>query len=319
MTRWPLVLVGAALCATPASAALKLCNRTSYILYAATAALEGKSAHTQGWTRIAPGTCQIPIHGDLIASQYFVYARSSRAHAGEGRAWGGGTALCVKDANFSLHTPIGAADCPGGSSFTRPFAALDTHHMRSWTLTFDDKPPEPDLAAAQRDGLKRLFRDNGVANGDGRATATLRKRLHLTPRADAAQLFDALETAALKNAAPAGVTICNDSTTPALAALGSKTTAGWRARGWWRIAPGSCAKTLNATPTNGKLYLLAQTERGAIMAGGPDKFCIADIAFDIKGRMHCTARGLATAGFAAITTHHAQGYVIHIGAAGILP
>jgi uncharacterized membrane protein len=318
MMRAALLLAGVFLCATPALAALKLCNRTSYILYTATASLGEKNVRTQGWTRIVPGMCQIPIKGDLTASQYFVYARSSLAYAGPTRAWGGATALCVKDDNFSLRTPVGAPNCPGDDSFTRPFAALDTHHMRSWTLNFDDTPPEPSMVAARQDGLKRLFHDNGRAGGDKRAAA-LRKRLHLDAHADAAQLFDALETSALKDAAPAGFTVCNDGTALMLVALGSKTTTGWRARGWWRIAPGSCAKTLSALPVGGRLYLLAQTKKGDTLAGGTTKFCITDIAFDIEGREHCTARGLKEAGFTPLTMRNAHDHMVHIGVKGLLP
>jgi len=39
----------------PAQAALTLCNRTSYILYAATSAVQGSRSETEGWTRVAPG------------------------------------------------------------------------------------------------------------------------------------------------------------------------------------------------------------------------------------------------------------------------
>ena len=43
--------------AAPAHAALTLCNRTSYVLYAATAALNGQKGEASGWTRITPGDC----------------------------------------------------------------------------------------------------------------------------------------------------------------------------------------------------------------------------------------------------------------------
>ena len=60
MTRalWLAGLVLAAMTA-PAHAALTLCNRTSYILYAATSAVQSPRSDTQGWTRIVPGDCQV--------------------------------------------------------------------------------------------------------------------------------------------------------------------------------------------------------------------------------------------------------------------
>src|SRR6201999_186363 len=45
----------------PASAALTLCNQTSYIVYAAIGSATKKELDTRGWTRVAPGDCQNPI------------------------------------------------------------------------------------------------------------------------------------------------------------------------------------------------------------------------------------------------------------------
>jgi len=50
-----LAVVGLTFAPAPAHAALTLCNRTSYILYAATSAIRAPGSDTQGWTRIAPG------------------------------------------------------------------------------------------------------------------------------------------------------------------------------------------------------------------------------------------------------------------------
>ena len=85
-------LVGLALlvCASPAQAALKLCNRTSYILYAATSSVISPGSTTHGWVRIAPGDCQTAIPEKLKMQSYLVYARSALASSGPGRAWGGG-------------------------------------------------------------------------------------------------------------------------------------------------------------------------------------------------------------------------------------
>jgi uncharacterized membrane protein len=303
----------------PAQAALKLCNRTSYVLYAATASLDAGNVRSQGWIRLAPGDCRVPVTGDLIASQYFVYARSSLAHSGPARAWGGNTSLCVKDPNFILQTPLNASHCAGDDSFARPFATLDTHHMRSWTMSFDDAPPETGMAAARSDGLNRLLRDNAIRPGDSAALAALRKRLHLAAGANSAQLFDALETEALKNAGPSGYTLCNDSPGMALVALGQRVSAGWSARGWWKIAPGSCGKLLSDKLSTDALYLLAERPDGRALVGGAEKFCVTTIEFEVQGRDHCRARGLADAGFARIDVRGIAGLVGHIGAEGLIP
>src|SRR5690606_3906286 len=86
----------------PVEAALTLCNRTSYILYAATAAINTPQSQTQGWTRIVPGDCQTARKEDLTAETYLVHARSSLSHSGPARAWGGGFPMCVRDNDFTL-------------------------------------------------------------------------------------------------------------------------------------------------------------------------------------------------------------------------
>src|SRR6185437_14634653 len=53
--------------AAPASAALQLCNQTSYILYAAFGAATKAELDARGWSRIAPGDCATPIPQSLTA------------------------------------------------------------------------------------------------------------------------------------------------------------------------------------------------------------------------------------------------------------
>src|SRR5690348_14765102 len=111
--RWILaaVLLAVGLMPRPARAALTLCNRTSYILYAATSAIESPKSETQGWTRIAPGECQLARKEPLTAESYLVYARSGIAHSGQARAWGGAYPVCVKDTNFSLRQAVTQPTC----------------------------------------------------------------------------------------------------------------------------------------------------------------------------------------------------------------
>jgi uncharacterized membrane protein len=94
----------------PAQAALQVCNRTSYVLYAATGWTTDTDNITQGWTRVVPGGCATPVKQMLTAKAYYLYARSSQAYSGVARAWGGNTQLCVKDPNFALKTPITSAN-----------------------------------------------------------------------------------------------------------------------------------------------------------------------------------------------------------------
>src|SRR3569832_1489701 len=107
----PALLLAAGLMPRPAEAALTLCNRTSYILYAATSAIQSPKSETQGWTRIAPGDCQLARKEPLQAETYLVHARSSLAHSGPARAWGGSYPVCVKDGNFTIKQTVTQPYC----------------------------------------------------------------------------------------------------------------------------------------------------------------------------------------------------------------
>ena len=145
---------------TPAKAALKLCNRTSYILYAATASMiQALRTTTQGWTRIAPGDCQTRMPEKLTAQAYLVYARSSLAIRGRARlgwrfpsASRTATSLCGQGVTRALAPAM---------TFS---AALRRHRhpgRPDWTMTFDEQPRFNSLEAAQLAGVKRLLKDNG--------------------------------------------------------------------------------------------------------------------------------------------------------------
>lgn len=316
------------LCATGAEAQLKLCNRTSYVLYAATGYAQGIDAVTQGWSRIVPGACQLAIRDPLKARGYFVYARTSLAHSGASRAWGGTQKLCVKDAAFSLSVPFAAIRCPADDTFDLPFAGVDTRRKSSWAMTFDDPTAYRTMKDAEAAGLKRLLKDIGAKIGpvDARpdkaadaALAAFRKRLNMKPTATTSDLFDALETEALKTSAPAGYAICNDTTKPVWAALGERQAADkWISRGWWKIAPGGCAKAIAESLKADRIYILAQTPDGKQLVAGKDRFCTTNVEFEIQGRQNCKARGLTEQGFAETNVKGVAGYTAHIGERGLL-
>lgn len=322
-----LALVLLWLCTAPATAALTLCNRTSYILYVATAAETASDVASQGWTRIVPGSCQVALSGDLSAVRLDIYARTSQAHSGPARAWGGERQVCVEDVGFNVHVPTTVHECPSDNFYLLPFARIDTRRMTSWTSTLSESPSLASLTDARTAGLKRLLRDLSypIATIDGRpdkeaetALADFRKRQHVKPEASAVDLFDALETNAFKVAAPAGYSICNDTTKSIAAALGEKSAANWVSHGWWKIAPGSCARALTAPLATDMLYLYVQKVGGPALVSGQDRFCVADIEFDIRGRAHCKERGLGELGFAATPVKGLSGFAAHVGEAGLV-
>lgn len=310
--------------APKAHASLKLCNRTSYVLYAATAVTSLNDSTVQGWTRIVPGDCRIAIAGDLTGSGYYVYARTSTAHQGPSRTWVGNTNFCTRNADFVLHQPLLATSCASADMSELPFAAIPTHHMRSWTATFRETPDFNSMKSAERAGLKRLLSDNGAKDitsdkAQDAALAAFSKRVHLSDKAGIGGIFDALETEAMKSVAPLGYTICNETSGNFLAALGQEKGSLWESRGWWMVAPGTCARTISELIANDKIFLHVEKIKGRILISGPEKFCVTAIEFDIQGRERCAARGLVEAGFMETNSKGAAGFAAHVSEAGLVP
>jgi uncharacterized membrane protein len=325
--RWVLaLLLAAGLMPAPAHAALTLCNRTSYILYAATSAVQPPKSETEGWTRIAPGECQVARKEKLTAESYLVYARSGLAHSGTPRAWGGAYPVCVKDTNFSITQAVSRPICSADESFALPFAPLGNRGQGAWTMNFDESPAMS-LSEAQLAGVKRLLKDDGfpVSGIDGKpdkatgsSLAAFRKRMHFGPNAGNAELFQALERQARGKIAPAGYTVCNDSHAVLQVALGQMDGGQSLSRGWWTVQPGACARTVTTPLQSDTVYLLAQKKGGSALVAGPRKFCTTPSVFDIRGAENCAGRGLAEQGFAATPTKGMAGAVVHIGPAGLV-
>jgi uncharacterized membrane protein len=331
MRRWlaALAMLAAGLgLASPAEAALKLCNRTSYILYAATSSVSGSGSSTKGWTRIAPGDCEIARPEKLSSQSYLVYARSALAHSGPERAWGGDFPLCVKDADFTLNRRGATTNCTG-DVFAVPFATIETHNRPDWTMTFDDQPAFGALEAAQLAGVKRLLKDNGYKipvidakpdKATGAALEDFRKRMKFAERAGNAELFTALESEAVKRGGtPQGYTVCNDDGADVVAAVAEPAGPDFVSRGWWHIAGHACARMITTPLKNAAIWLMAQKPGGDATVSGPDQFCVTGQEFEIKGRKNCTQRGYVQAGFARTPTRGKSGLVVHINESGLIP
>jgi uncharacterized membrane protein len=318
------VLLGLLACA-PAQAALTLCNRTSYILYAATSAIQSPRSQTQGWTRILPGECQLARKESLTAETYLVHARSSLAHSGPSRAWGGAYPVCVKDANFTIAQGVTQPYCTAEDTFALPFAPLDNRGKSVWIMNFDEQPAM-NPTEAQLAGAKRLLADNGYKIGhiDGKpdkltglGLADFRKRMKFAATAGNTELFDALEREARKKIAPAGYTVCNETRDVLQVALGMMEGGKPLSRGWWTVQPGACAKAITTPLHSDAAYLLALRKNGSAVVGGAAHFCTTSAAFEIRGAENCVTRGLSDAGFAATPVKGVSGYVAHISPAGL--
>lgn len=312
--------------AAPALADFRICNRTSYVIYAAVGYESGTQMLTRGWTRIIPGDCGMALEGRLDQPAYFLYARSSRAHAGPARAWGGRIRLCAKETNFAIDVPVGGARCGSDDAFLMPFASLPTGHKASWTTTLTGSRHYSSMPAARAAGIARLLADIGyhiTPDGDpalaAKPLADFRTRMRLPANVSDADLFDALETEAQKTAAPEGYSVCNDGQSELWAAIALRSTRLSVARGWWDVPPGACAKVLTMALSFDTVYLLAQKHGNNKLVGGTTDFCVADVAFEIFGDTGCAKRGLIQTGFAATNTKGQSGFIAHIGDDGLLP
>ncbi|HTQ14640.1 MAG TPA: DUF1036 domain-containing protein [Rhizomicrobium sp.] len=328
MTRTLFLAFALTLWAAPAFASVTLCNQTSYILYAAVGYQSGPQAITQGWNRVVPGDCMEPKLQPPPGPFFFLSARSSRAHSGPSHVWGGSLRYCVKDTDFNLRTPLGAQSCGAEDAFLGEFSPVNTGNAANWTTTLTESPRIDSLEVARAIGIARLLNDLGykIAPGGGKsnksfddALAKFRARMHLPANASTDDLFDALETEALKAAAPSGYTICNDGNGDIWAALAFQEGKDWLSRGWWKVAPGACARAIATPLATDKVWLWAEGRNHKPIVSGPDRFCIADVEFESHGRGACKQHGLSEAGFAATPTKGLTGFAAHVGNTGLLP
>jgi uncharacterized membrane protein len=309
--------------AAPAYAELKLCNQTSYIVYTAVGAATKVELHTRGWTRIVPGDCTTPIPDPLNAPAYFVYAHTSQAHSGPSRAWGGNVMICARDTNFFQKMKLPIRACPGSDFYKMPFAVLDRHGKMSWTMSFTESASLKSLGDARRAGINRLLEDLGYhvnVPGDRArdlAIENFRRRMKMPADATDADLFAALETQAIRSAAPAGYTACNNSTETLWIAVGVTSPKGISSRGWWQVSPGACSRLVTQPLHADRVFLLAQRKDKRPVVTGATKLCVADIEFEITGPCH--GKGVVQAGFAITNTKGRAGFVANIGESGLLP
>jgi uncharacterized membrane protein len=332
MKRAFLLAALALLWAAPAPAAITLCNQTTYVLYTALGTQAGSQAITQGWNRIAPGDCATPKAQPVGGKFFFLSARSSRAHSGPSHVWGGTLRYCVKDTDFILTTPLGAQSCGTDDAFLMAFSPINTGGAANWTTTLTESARINSLEVARAIGIARLLSDIGYKitpdkNPHGGksnksfddALARFKAKMRLPANAGTDDLFDALETEALKATAPAGYSICNDSDGEIWAAMALKQGNDFVSRGWWKVPPGACARAIATQLAADKIWLFAEAAKRRVLVTGPDKFCMTDVEFETHGRGKCQTRGMSEQGFAATNTKGVAGYAAHIGNNGLVP
>ncbi len=292
--------------AVPAQAA-DICNETSFIVEAALGwATPQRDIAVEGWTRIRPGECVEAgpgIHPDSSDPLLF-YARSSAAYLGGVREWGGPLDLCVGASDFAVEA---VSDCDALGLDRRGFDVLRGEHRFRTVLV----EPADFGADAQEAGIQRLLRDAGydirlIDGLDGRRTtraiAAFVQAEGLPRTPPRPELIDALEAAAIRRNAEAGLIVCNETEGRIAVALGRQRETVWEARGWWRLDAGGCARLIadHLSTANAWFYAERSGETGGTLQGGTETFCFSPSRFVAEGRTDCAGRGYSTGAFRQI-------------------
>jgi uncharacterized membrane protein len=298
----------------------QVCNETSYVLEAATGRPDGRAILVQGWTRLRPGECKTSVASPLARGTHYLYARTSGAHRGGRRQWGGDANLCVDPtSSFAIENP---PQCANMGLEERRFRRVQINKRDTWRTSFAEAQPYT-LSRARAAGLQRLLNDAGYDIQQGRrgadprriaqAIAQFRSAAHLQPNANEDQLLDALEQAARRRSDQIGLTLCNRTRGRVWTAIARRRGEGWESRGWWPLAPGGCVRTLDEALLQDAYYVhatLESEEGGRLLAAGGEPFCISSARFAILGREGCEQRYYSTALFTPISARDRDGLVV---------
>lgn len=309
-----LVLVTGVLVAGAADAQAKrgwtLCNQTSYVIEAATARPVGSSVVVDGWTKLRPGACEVAVEAPLAADVHFLYARSSTAHRGGARNWGGDRTLCVDTtSSFSIESP---PDCAAMGLDERRFRPVLIERTSNWRTNFRETETY-DMARARQAGVQRLLKDADVYTGriDGNigrrtraAIAEFLKERGLDANTTDADLIDILEQAAIARARDVGMALCNRTDKRIWAAIGRRRPEGWESRGWWMLEGQGCARVIDEPLLQTQHYVYAELDNEdedgyRTLTDAAEKFCVARSKFAIVGRENCEASAYRSVNFLA--------------------
>lgn len=303
-----------------ASNGWQICNETSYVLEAATGRPDGRAIVVQGWWRLRPGECRLSVPAPLARGVHYLYARTSPAHRGGRRQWGGDARLCVDpNRSFQIENP---PQCAAMGLEERDFRRVQINKRETWRTSFAEAQPYT-LQRARQAGMQRLLSDAGYeisqsnSGGDPRAIAAaiaqFRAAARLQPNANENQLIDALETAARRRSDQVGLTLCNRTRGHVWTAVARRRGEGWESRGWWGLGPGGCVRTLDEVLIQDIYYVYASldSDQGPrLLAAGGEPFCTSPARFAILGREHCDARYYDTGLFTPIGARNRVGLVV---------
>jgi uncharacterized membrane protein len=298
---------------TPARAELTLCNRTSYRMQTAIGLKKGANVATRGWFRIDPGQCRQLIDSPLDADMVYVHARTPTIYGSAPLPQNGQTELCIRADDFEI---ADARGCPL-SQQARFTAARPSDSTRGPVVNLAEEA-DYDERQARLAGIQRLLVIAGYdanpidgvegAKTQGALTKFLADRNLPSDAVSKPDFFDTLLKAA-RNPQGVGFSWCNDTPYTVMASLGVVEMGAIVTRGWYRVPAGQCVRP----DVQGEPHLLYSygeavdangrtIRRGdaALSWGGSIALCTRDGRFELSDHKDCAARGLNSAGFAAI-------------------
>ena len=272
---------------------------------------------TRGWWIIPAGQCTVVIKGALTQPIYYSFARSSFAHTGPIRTWGGTQTLCTGKGNFQANSD--GSDTCGPGFEAQDFAKIETNGKPAWTTTLSESTNFRSLDQARIAGLQRLLYDFGRFDGpiDGvagpkfnEALAQARAAFAVPASPNNSALYSKLLAEAAKSQLAAGLTFCNRTQDIVWAALATDSQSKKQSMGWWRLQPQQCEKVIKDKLVDRYVYAFASADRTEGVAqswGGTTQFCTRDSSFEIEEAADCTGRGFTGTGFLKIDTEGRPG------------
>ncbi len=286
-----------------------VCNQTSFIIEAAAARYEGQGVVVEGWKRLRPGACEVVTEGPLNPGIHYLFGRSSTAHRGGRRIWGGEFPLCIDTTgSFSVET---LPDCSVMGLEARDFRPVLIENAARWRTSFTETDART-LKQASAAGVQRLLDNAGVYSGriDGDLGRKTRAAINdflrskgLSTNTSDADLMDILEQTAVERDRNVGLTFCNRTDKRIWSAMARRRGEGWESRGWWLLDAGGCARVIDEPLLQAEHFAYAEMEVGEgqvrILKRGSDPFCISRSKFAITGREACEAAAFRTGQFVA--------------------
>ena len=114
-----------------AEAALRVCNKTKYLLNLAVGHTAGADFATEGWWSVTPNTCATPIKGPLKGRYVYLYATDVDAND----VLKGSVSMCIDRRKFQI---FGIADCWRRGLQAVNFAEIDTLSAPDWTAVLNE-------------------------------------------------------------------------------------------------------------------------------------------------------------------------------------